>query len=110
MPNNLTARTKEKAILKKALASDQAELVFLVGRRRVGKTFLIQTVYKENIVFELTGIQHAPRLEQLQNFAIQLTKQSKSSLPVVVPKNWLAAFYLLSEYVETELSAYQSLC
>lgn len=105
MTNRLIGRIKEQVILRKALTSDQPELVSMVGRRRVGKTFLIQTVYKENIVFELTGIQHAPRLEQLQNFAIQLTKQSKSPVPVAIPKNWLEAFYLLSEYVETKLQS-----
>jgi len=99
----LIGRIKEQAILKEILQSKEAELVSIVGRRRVGKTFLIQTVFRENIVFELTGIQNAPRLEQLQNFAIQLTKYSRNTIPVTTPQNWLSAFYLLSEYLETKL-------
>jgi AAA+ ATPase superfamily predicted ATPase len=60
----LIGRIKEQAILREALVSNEAELVSIVGRRRVGKTFLIQTVYEQELVFEMTGIQHAPRLEQ----------------------------------------------
>ena len=100
----IIGRIKEQIILNKALQSNESELVSIVGRRRVGKTFLIETVYQKNIVFELTGIQDAPRLEQLQNFTIQLTKQTKSPISIPIPKNWLAAFNLLTEYLETKLS------
>lgn len=98
-------REKEKKILLNALHSDSPEMVSLVGRRRVGKTFLVQSVYKKHIAFQITGIQNAPKSEQLQNFAIQLSKQSKSLLPVEVPKNWLSAFYLLSEFLETKIKS-----
>jgi len=100
MKQKLIGRIEEQEVLKKALQSKTAELVSIVGRRRVGKTFLVQTVYQDYIAFEMTGIQHAPRTEQLQNFAIQLSKYSKSPLPVMPPKNWLSAFYLLSEFLE----------
>jgi len=100
MKQQLIGRKKEQDILKGALQSETAELVSIVGRRRVGKTFLVQTVYDDFMAFEMTGIQHAPRTEQLQNFAIQLSKYSKSPFPVTPPKNWLSAFYLLSEFLE----------
>ena len=104
MEQILIGREKEQTILKEALQSNQAELVFIIGRRRVGKTFLIQSVYQDNIVFEMTGIQNAPRQEQLQNFALQLSKYAKSAVPLLSPKNWLNAFFLLSEFLETRLS------
>ena len=100
MQDKLIGRTKEQEILQKAFQSKRAEMVSIIGRRRIGKTFLVQTIYKEYIAFEMTGIQHAPLTEQLQNFAIQLTKVSKSPLPITMPQNWLSAFYLLSEYLE----------
>ena len=105
MKPKLIGRKKEVEVLKKALASSQPELVSIVGRRRVGKTFLIQSVYEKNIFFELTGIQHAPRLEQLQNFTIQLTKYSNSVIPITPPKNWLDAFFMLSQYLETKIKS-----
>lgn len=104
MEQVLIGREKEQIILKEALLSNQAELVSIIGRRRVGKTFLIQSVYQDRIVFEMTGIQHAPRQEQLQNFAIQLNKHAKAAVPLPSPKNWLNAFFLLSEFLESRLS------
>ena len=105
MDKKFIGRTKEQAILNKALQSDEAEMVSIVGRRRVGKTFLVQSVYKDHIAFELTGIQNAPRIEQLQNFAIQLTQQAKSPVPIEVPKNWLGAFYLLTAFLEKKIKS-----
>ena len=36
--------------------SDQAELVVVYGRRRVGKTFLIRETFKDRITFYHTGL------------------------------------------------------
>ena len=44
-------------------------MVAVIGRRRVGKTFLINTVYGTNIDFEITGIENTPLQRQLKNFA-----------------------------------------
>ncbi|MEL7219938.1 MAG: ATP-binding protein, partial [Bacteroidota bacterium] len=98
----LIGRVEEKKILEKALQSDQAEMISIIGRRRVGKTFLIKTVYKENIDFEITGIQHASRKEQLRNFMIQLSNFSKGTFPLIAPKDWLEAFHFLSKFLESK--------
>ncbi len=42
----LIGRDAEKKILMEALQSE-AELIAIYGRRRVGKTFLIRSVFKE---------------------------------------------------------------
>ncbi len=77
-------------------------MISVIGRRRVGKTFLIKKVYENHIAFQMTGTQNAPRTEQLQNFAIQLKKSSGRTLPLQKPKNWLEAFFLLSEYLDSK--------
>lgn len=86
-------RTEEISVLKEALASNEAELVAVVGRRRVGKTFLIETSYNEEIIFQISGIQNAPMEEQLRNFTkrLDLSLGGKSERP----KDWLDAFFLL---------------
>jgi len=104
MSQSLYGRKKEVAILEEALASSEAEMISVIGRRRVGKTFLIKTVYHKKIAFQITGTQHAPRKEQLRNFAIQLKKASSNEATLKTPKDWLEAFYLLSELLETKLS------
>ncbi|MBL7794041.1 MAG: ATP-binding protein [Saprospiraceae bacterium] len=96
----LVGRLEEKKILENALQSPKAEMVSIIGRRRVGKTFLVKSVYSDKIDFEITGIQHATRQEQLRNFMLQISKYSGGSFPLTEPKDWLGAFYLLSKFLE----------
>ena len=56
MKNLLIGRKAEKIILQEAIESSEAEMIAVIGRRRVGKTFLIQSVYKNQLVFEVTGL------------------------------------------------------
>ena len=101
MATEFIGRKKEKEVLQKALESGEAEMVLVIGRRRIGKTYLIKTFYKEHIVFEITGIKNANTELQLQNFAGTLQKQLGNGLKVEQPKNWVAAFFELSDYLET---------
>lgn len=100
MSNILTGRKKEIAILEKTYQSNRAELIAVIGRRRVGKTFLIKQTYKTQIDFELTGLQDAPLSEQLQNFSYQLAEFMGTKMPLKEPKNWLEAFRMLINYLK----------
>ena len=100
MEQSIIGRTEEKAILHKALNSNEAEMISVIGRRRVGKTYLIRTVYKDYIAFEISGLQNATGEEQLRNFANQLRKYSKSKIIIPTPKDWLDAFFILVDYLE----------
>ncbi|WP_315823979.1 hypothetical protein [Paraflavitalea speifideaquila] len=55
--NKIVGRKEEQKILQSRLNTPEAELIALYGRRRVGKTYLIRTYYKEFIAFEFTGAQ-----------------------------------------------------
>ncbi|MEM6700538.1 MAG: ATP-binding protein, partial [Bacteroidota bacterium] len=97
----LVGREEEQRILQKALNSEGAEMVAVIGRRRVGKTFLVESVYKERIVFQITGLQNQPRSKQLRNFQDKLSEYANTSLPVKLPIDWLEAFQLLRTYLKT---------
>lgn len=101
MTNQIIGRLKEQAILQKAWKSGRAEMVAIIGRRRVGKTFLVRSFFEDSFDFEITGIQNSPQKEQLKNFKIQLDKYAKNTLPVQQPKDWLDAFTLLITYLES---------
>jgi len=101
MNNQIIGRIKEQAILQKAWKSGRAEMVAIIGRRRVGKTFLVRSFFKDTFDFEITGIQNSSQKEQLKNFKIQLDKYSKNTLPVQQPKDWLDAFVLLIKHLES---------
>jgi len=97
----LIGRKEEQRILQKALTSSESEMVAVIGRRRVGKTFLVDTVCKDHLVFEITGLQNKPMKKQLRNFQDQLTEFSGATLPIKLPADWLEAFQLLRTYLKT---------
>lgn len=102
-------RKEELAKLDTALHSPEAEMVAVIGRRRVGKTLLITTAYEEHIVFELTGVQNGSLESQLQTFADQLNLFVQPTFPIKTPDNWLEAFKLLRIYLQTILICLQIL-
>ena len=93
-------RKYEKGVLDKAYIQDSSSLIALIGRRRIGKTFLVRQTYLGKLNFDMVGLQNGSREEQLQIFSTQLTLYSKSTLPLKFPKNWIEAFAQLSSYLE----------
>ncbi len=86
--------------LKEHLKSKKSEFIAITGRRRVGKTYIIDTVYESHLCFRLTGIQNGTLNEQLVNFTQKLMLYRQSTL-ITTPKNWQEAFILLKNYLMT---------
>ena len=101
MEKVIIGRKNEILTLQEALDSNEAEMVAVLGRRRIGKTFLVSTAYKERIVFEISGTQSATVRKQLRNFRDQLVDFSDSKMPIEIPSDWLSAFQLLKQYLKT---------
>lgn len=102
MPAILIGRKEEQDILLTALASSEAELVAVFGRRRVGKTYLIRQTYQPHIAFEMTGLQNSDNAGQLQNFTIQLHAFFKKAVALNAPANWLEAFSTLAGLLDKQ--------
>ena len=99
---DLIGRKNEVNVLRDALASPEAALVAVYGRRRVGKTYLIRTIYEKDIVFEFTGANRATLATQLDNFHANLltTFKVNTVLQPAIPTNWSQAFRLLVHFME----------
>lgn len=91
----IIGRTEEMAVLKSAIASKEAELIAIYGRRRIGKTYLIRNYYEDRIAFELTGMNNGSLKAQLLQFSKALQKASNAPLPLAPPKSWVEAFTAL---------------
>ena len=91
----IIGRESEIEILRQALNSREAELIAMYGRRRVGKTYLIQAVYQKEMVFQLTGVNGAPLEEQLLNFSNTIFETFNLPTEIATPPNWLKAFRVL---------------
>jgi hypothetical protein len=102
MANILIGRAKEQDTLRKALQSDESEMVAVFGRRRVGKTYLVRSFFKENVNLEFTGVQNATLEEQLTAFFFLIKQYTKSSSELTKPKTWLDAFLQLITILEKE--------
>ncbi|MEM7660276.1 MAG: AAA family ATPase, partial [Bacteroidota bacterium] len=95
-----TGRKAEVAVLQEALNSPESEMISIIGRRRVGKTFLVRTVYGKHLDFEISGIQHASGTEQLRNFYQRLKEFFPATTVTEPPQDWLSAFFMLTEHLE----------
>ena len=100
MKKIVIGRRPEIKVLNTALLSSQPELVAVIGRRRVGKTYLIKETYRNHIDFELTGLQHASKADQLQNFLFALKNYFPDFEIEEKPTSWLSAFFMLSKAIE----------
>lgn len=95
---DVIGRKSEASLLLNALASNKSELIAVYGRRRVGKTYLIRNVYKNNILFEFSGIHKGTLKQQLKNFHLKFPTKDKSFKK---PDDWLDAFSQLSQYIDS---------
>ncbi len=98
----IIGRAEECAILQQALEHSESRFVAVYGRRRIGKTYLIKSYYANHMVFEFSGANNASMTTQLQSFYEALGKKHKSLLKNPPPKNWMAAFGLLQEYLSKQ--------
>lgn len=96
----LIGREKETKIMKNLLQSKEAELLAVIGRRRVGKTFLIKKIYHEQMSFQITGIQHANKREDLFNFVEARNNYFPRSTKMKEPNDWFEAFSQLKKLIK----------
>ena len=99
MKEILISREKECRLLQHSLESDRSELIVVSGRRRIGKTYLIDTFFKRKYDFTFVGEHDTPTKRQIQNFMRALQKQSGRKQPSV--RDWYDAFNALEDYLES---------
>lgn len=97
MDKNFIGRKQEIKELQKIAASGKAEFVAVYGRRRVGKTFLIQQFFNNCFAFSVSGIIEGNREEELYAFTRALIGIGYSGRQ---PKTWLEAFDALISALE----------
>lgn len=96
---NIIGREEEMRALRRCMESDRSEFVIVYGRRRVGKTFLVDSFFEGKYDFSYVGGHRLAKAKQLRGFAKALKKAAGLKLQ---PKfaDWTDAFDALEEYLE----------
>ena len=95
----IIARESEMEELKRCYESNRSEFVIVYGRRRVGKTFLVDTFFEKKYDFTYVGGHRLSKAKQLRGFAKALKKAAgMKSQPKFA--SWEDAFDALEEYIE----------
>ena len=100
-------RKKEIEELNQLYSSDKAEFVAIYGRRRVGKTFLIDESLKGKITFRHAGLSPVDESNDSNNIKLQLqhfyqSLQLHGMKKSCCPKNWLEAFFMLEQHLQSK--------
>lgn len=100
----MIGRKKEVEELNRLYNSNNAELVTIYGRRRIGKTYLVDETFKGRITFRHAGLSPVDENKkgmlkaQLEHFYYSLMLQGMKKSKK--PGNWLEAFYMLEKFLE----------
>ena len=95
--NNIIGREREIKRLDKAMNEKEAQLIIVYGRRRVGKTYLINEYFDNRFDFKFTGSFNQSKQEQLRNYILELNRYTREVNET--PKDWTEAFGLLRDYL-----------
>jgi len=95
----LIGREEQVTQLDRCLGMTKPQLIVVYGRRRVGKTYLIDTYFDNRFVFKFTGVYRRRRQKQLSNFNKELSLKFGKQLPTF--EDWDDAFFALRAYLDT---------
>ena len=91
--DGIIGRENEIERLNKAVDSQHAEFVALYGRRRVGKTFLINQLFSNRFAFKMTGVIEGSLKDQFTAFADAMSDFGFDMSDQ--PTDWMSAFIML---------------
>jgi hypothetical protein len=99
----LIGRVREVAELEQIYNSGKPELVVVYGRRRVGKTFLVRSVFAERMAFSHAALSpiefEQAQLSQNQLLAFHTSLVNHGVTDDTLPGNWIEAFDRLRKYL-----------
>lgn len=93
----IVGRNAEIALMNEYVSSDRAEFVAVFGRRRVGKTFLVDSLFHDVYAFSVTGVVDGESEVQMQAFvdALEMYGYALEQKPV----DWFDAFVCLRKFL-----------
>ena len=101
--NNFIGRSSELGRLHQIGQSNEASILIVYGRRRVGKTELLEQAFRDRHVLKFEGIEGQSQDKQLAQATAQLAEYAQDPLLTkLVFKTWTEFFKLLSRYIKKD--------
>lgn len=102
-PNkNFVGRAFEISKLDQIAKIDEASIVIIYGRRRVGKTELIEQVFRERNLIKFEGLEGQDEMVQRQHVMEELAEYTKNPLLGKVPtSSWREVFKYIAAEIKT---------
>ncbi len=95
----IISRKREKKELEYCEKSKKSELICVYGRRRVGKTFLVEQTFRD-FAFRAVGLEKGTIRQQLRSFGQRLNDYGDDVKKA--PKDWFEAFSRLDKILSKE--------
>lgn len=95
----IIGREREQAIINNYMESGKSELIAVYGRRRIGKTYLVKSIFDNRFDFAFTGMFEVTRAVHLSQFRNYLERYSGKHVRRL--RDWFEAFDALRDYLET---------
>jgi uncharacterized protein len=92
----MIGREEEEIIVNKLFTTQKSELLLVMGRRRVGKTYFIEHVFNDTLTFHFIGTKDAETENQLSKFKEKISKYFKKNDIEINIEKWASAFNYLS--------------
>ena len=94
----MIGREQESKDLLEAAKRNEAQLVVVYGRRRVGKTYLVRETFGNRFYFEHSGVAKGTMRDQLDAFRDSLLRCGATETPEL--ENWRTAFLALERFIK----------
>ena len=99
----IIGRKTELEILDRVYKSSKSEFLILYGRRRVGKTFLVNQKFEEHFTFRMTALANTPMSQQLINFQATFNAATDAASALTEPPTtWFQAFQSLIKWAAAD--------
>lgn len=95
------AREDEKRLLAKIGSADKSAIVVVFGRRRVGKTELLEQSFRERNIVKFEGIEGKDQQRQREHVLYQLAQYTQDSMLLhLKASSWIEIFDVIARYVK----------
>lgn len=95
----MIGRKSQIEAISQDLDRNEAQLIAIYGRRRIGKTYLVRKYFNDRFTFRHSGILGGSMTEQLSAFRGSLVKCGYDDCPVL--ESWQSAFDHLRRFLES---------